>query len=144
MEQPGRVECCPAKSPLDELDTALSSGWGSNPVVLSLHTEQSVGGGKARKLHTERNKTGTITSVGARNGCDTFNRVGLPGPCRSRCVQLSRCWAVPTDISIPAGNKAVTQRPPTPWDREIRGEGSHRNPSAITLWLFLCCTGQNS
>lgn len=73
VEQAGGAEVwsvVPAKSPLDELDTAPSSRWGSDPVVLSLHTEQTGGGKKARKWHRERNKTGKIVPVGARSGCD--------------------------------------------------------------------------
>lgn len=96
---------------------------------------------KARKLYRERNETGTIISVGARNNWHALNWGWTSAPCRSRCVQLSRCWAMPTDISIPAGNKAVTERPLTRWDREITGKGSHRNPSAITRGCFRCSAG---
>lgn len=32
----------------------------------------------------------------------------------------------------------MTERPPTRWDREIRGKGSHRSPSAVTRGRFRC------
>lgn len=57
VEQAGSADVwsvVPIKSPLDELDTAPSSRWGSDPVVLSLHTEQT--GGKKSKEMAQKEK----------------------------------------------------------------------------------------
>lgn len=87
VEQAGGAEVwsvVPTKSPLDELDTAPSSRWGSDPVVLFLHAEQT-GGEKKQGNGTEREiKQGKSSLLGQEVAATLIN-MGT--------TLKSLCWA---------------------------------------------------